>query len=224
MDKAVVFDLDHTLFDRYATLESIIESGIAYNLFKKEIDKTTLKNEWLFADKNFVHLSWDLVFDHFKTKGIVLESVGKENFFKNHILPLFMSAAVPYDFTIPTLEKIRSAGYKTGLITNGPRQLQAKKIKMLGLEPYFDGIIISGDYGVNKPNRILFDKMAELLGCEANKMFYVGDHPLNDIEGARNAGYTPIWVKTIKKWLFPEIKKCELQINTVAELPIILKI
>ena len=129
-----------------------------------------------------------------------------------------MQVAVPFSFAIPTLDALRERGYKLGLITNGEHTLQMKKIEMLGLDNIFDEIIISRDFGTYKPDRLLFDKMGELLGCKPSEMLYVGDHPLNDVDGSRKAGYTPVWVRTSGIWTHPEIEKCELQVDTVAEL------
>ena len=48
---------------------------------------------------------------------------------------------------------------------------------------------------------------------------YVGDHPLNDVEGSRRVGYTPVWVKTTGTWFFDDIEKAPYEVDTVAELP-----
>ena len=218
MYKAVVFDLDHTLFDRYETLSRIIDSGIAYTIFSSETDKQTIKNEWIYADKHFCPHGWDGVYDYLKNKGLLRESLEKKGFFKNHIEPLYMQIAVPFPFTIPTLNALKQRGYKLGLITNGDHPLQMKKLEMLGLQSIFDEVIISHDFGTDKPDRFLFDKMAELLGCENAEMVYIGDHPLNDVDASRRAGYTPVWVRTSGVWSHPDIEKCELQVDNVSEL------
>lgn len=218
MLKAIVFDLDHTLFDRYGTLRSIIESGKAYTIFKKEIPTKTIIEEWIYADKHYCPHGWGGVYDHFKKKDMLKENFTRETFFKNQIEPLYMNVAVPFPFTIPMLNTLRQKGYKLGLITNGDHTLQMKKLEMLGLDTIFDEIIISHDYGTDKPDRFLFDKMGELLGIENKDMMYVGDHPLNDVDASRKAGYTPVWVKTSGIWSHPEIEQCELQIDDVSSL------
>ena len=84
MLKAIVFDLDHTLFDRYATFECILSKEEAYTVFKKSVDKETILKEWTKADKNYVHLNsqhWDCMYDHLKAKGMLIDGIKKENFF-----------------------------------------------------------------------------------------------------------------------------------------------
>jgi hypothetical protein len=56
-------------------------------------------------------------------------------------------------------------------------------------------------------------------GIPAEELMYVGDHPINDIDGSRNAGYTPVWVKTTGYWCFEEIPRAEYEVETVAEIP-----
>ena len=218
MFKAVIFDLDHTLFDRYNTLRSIIESGNAYTIFKKDIPTETIIEEWFYADKHFCPHGWGGVYDHFKEKGLLLKDFERRTFFKEQIEPLYMHTAVPFPFTIPVLNELKNKGYKIGLITNGDHTLQMRKLEMLSLESIFDEIIISHDYGTDKPDRLLFDKMGELLGIPNNEMMYVGDHPLNDVDASRRAGYTPVWVRTSGIWTHPEIEKCELQVDNVSQL------
>ena len=65
--------------------------------------------------------------------------------------------------------------------------------------------------------------MARSLGIKTGEMLYIGDHPLNDIDGSRKAGCVPVWVKTTGTWTFPEIEKPELQVETVKEIPELIK-
>ena len=164
------------------------------------------------------------MWEYLKKKGVIIDTVERENFFENHIKKLFMEVAVPYDFTIPTLEKLKEKGYKIGLITNGSNKLQRTKLKTLGLNDIFDAVIISDNYGIRKPNRLLFYKMAELMKIPPEHMLYVGDHPLNDIDASRQAGYTPVWVKTKGRWQFNNIEKCELQVKNISQILKILNI
>ena len=94
---------------------------------------------------------------------------------------------------------------------------------MLGLYPYLDEIIISGATPYRKPQKEIFQLMADKLGILTNEMMFVGDHPHFDVEGSKNAGCIPVWVKTTGTWIFPELQKPEIQVETVAELPEILK-
>ena len=218
MIKGAVFDLDHTLFDRYAT-QKLCMKGFCEH-FDVADGMTDDKAAELveYADIHFNHYGWDKI----------LEYLIKENMFKtapslddytNFLTEKFHCYAVPYEFTKPMLEELRKKGLKLGIITNGKSALQRAKIKLLGFEEYFDEIIVTGEIGVQKPDTRPFEIMAERIGIEPKELIYVGDHPKNDVDASRNAGYIPVWVMTMKRWLFPEIEVPEFCIKDVSLVP-----
>ena len=115
-------------------------------------------------------------------------------------------------------------GLKLAILTNGDHDMQQNKLKLLGFEKFVDEIIISGDVGFHKPHPKPFQVASEKLGISPQELLYVGDNPLNDVEGSRNAGFVPVWVKTIGNWCFEDIKHPEFEVDTVAEIPKIVEI
>ena len=221
MIKAVVFDLDHTLFDRYETLRLVVPMFREKFSLNPDITDEYFYKELSWADKNYVHHGWEEIFSHL-VKCNIFEEVPDYNEYVEYLISCFKKVAVKYPFTIPTLEKIREMGYKTGLITNSEVHVQERKLEMLGLYPYLDEIIISGATPYRKPQKEIFQLMADKLGILTNEMMFVGDHPAFDVDGSRNAGCIPVWVKTTGTWIFPELQKPEIQVETVEELPEIL--
>ena len=221
MIKAVVFDLDHTLFDRYATIKKLVPQLRKHFDLGDGITDEYFIQELSYADKHFVHKGWEGIYNHLVSKGIFKTLPGFAEY-TEIVLRHFRHIAEKYDFAAPTLKKIKSKGYKIGLITNGSHELQYKKLGMLELTDLFDEIIVSGDTPYQKPDERIFLMMAEKMGVEPSEMMYVGDHPLNDVEGSRKAGCVSVWVKTTGTWIFPEIEKPTLQIETVEELPLLL--
>lgn len=221
MIKAVVFDLDHTLFDRYATIKKLVPQLRKHFDLGDGITDEYFIQELSYADKHFVHKGWEGIYNHLVSKGIFKTLPGFAEY-TEIVLRHFRHIAEKYDFAEPTLKKIKSKGYKIGLITNGSHELQYKKLGMLELTALFDEIIVSGDTPYQKPDERIFLMMAEKMGVEPSEMMYVGDHPLNDVEGSRKAGCVSVWVKTTGTWIFPEIEKPTLQIETVEELPLLL--
>ena len=138
---------------------------------------------------------------------------------KDTILKNFRKTTVEYNFAIPVLKEIKEMGIRTALITNGDPILQHFKITSLKLDDQFEEIIVSGETPFAKPDPKIFRLMAEKLNIDTGEMMYIGDHPLNDIEGSRNAGCIPVWVKTTGVWAFPEIEKPEFQVETVRDVP-----
>ena len=222
MVKAAVFDLDHTLFDRYGTIKKIAPQIVSELSVADGVTAEAFAEELTCADKQFVHKGWRKIHEYLVDKNM-FKVVPTYEEYAQTVLKCFKTTTVKFDFAIPVLNEIRNMGIKTALITNGTPELQYFKIKSLDMENCFDEIVVSGETAYEKPDARIFQLMAERLGIGTNEMLYIGDHPLNDIDGSRNAGCVPVWVKTTGTWIFPEIEKPELQVETVEEIPQLIK-
>ena len=61
----------------------------------------------------------------------------------------------------------------------------------------FDVIVYSGELGIHKPDRRIFDHATSLLNVLNDQCVYVGDNPESDVLGALNAGMEVVW---LDKW------------------------
>ena len=93
-----------------------------------------------------------------------------------------------FDDALETLRAVRSAGLAVGLLTNGPSELQRRKLELTGIEPELDAIAISEEIGVAKPAAEAFALAAAMIGCEPPEVAMVGDSPEADIMGGAGAG------------------------------------
>lgn len=89
---------------------------------------------------------------------------------------------------VEVLEEIKMRGYTIGIISNGVSVLQNTKLDTAGIREMFDITVVSGDFGVYKPDRRIFDEACRLSGFKNEECLFVGDHPINDIQGALGAG------------------------------------
>ena len=216
MIKAVIFDLDHTLFDRHSTLKSLVPKLREEFSVNDKMTDEEIGEYWCYADDNFVYLGWEHIYSYLIEKGVFVTPPAYEAYC-SFIYKYFQITAVPFPDTIHMLEGLRERGYKTGLITNGFPYLQYAKVDMLGLRSHFDEIIVTGDYGVHKPDRKIFDIMREKLGFSPDEMVYVGDNPINDIDGARGAGWKTVWMKSTLYW-DEKIEPADREVFTVREI------
>lgn len=89
-----------------------------------------------------------------------------------------------------TLEALKAAGYRLGVISNiMSRTFVPGILQEYGITDYFDYVIMSSEYGIRKPRRELFDAAAKLMGLGTNELAYVGDTISRDVRGAKNAGW-----------------------------------
>ncbi|MCY3733367.1 MAG: HAD family hydrolase [Chloroflexi bacterium] len=83
-----------------------------------------------------------------------------------------------------------------GLITNfndGP--MQREKIRGAGLDGQFDGVYISGEIGVWKPEPGIFAHAAKDLGVNPRDCVHIGNNIQSDVEGALGAGMMALLVE-----------------------------
>ena len=64
----------------------------------------------------------------------------------------------------------------------------------LGLTPFFEAVVVSGDTGVKKPDPQIFTPALQQTGLRAGEVVYVGD-TLEDVQGAQAAGLQPIRIR-----------------------------
>jgi len=94
---------------------------------------------------------------------------------------------------LPTLDALRAAGYRLGVIANQPSQVRAA-LERDGLVPYFETWGVSDDLGLHKPDPALFVRTLELAGASAERTAMVGDRLDYDMVPAKAAGMRTIWV------------------------------
>jgi HAD superfamily hydrolase (TIGR01549 family) len=96
---------------------------------------------------------------------------------------------------LPTLETLRSQGYRLALISNtsDDRNVQTL-VDRFGFRPYFDAIITSAALGVRKPDPRIFQAALDQLASAPQHAAMVGDMPEADILGADQLGMFSIWI------------------------------
>jgi putative hydrolase of the HAD superfamily len=102
---------------------------------------------------------------------------------------------IPEIDALPTLQDLRSRGYKMGIISNaGDDQDVQTLIDKAGIRAYFDTILVSAALGIRKPNPRIFHQALQHWGAAPEKAVMIGDTLGADILGAKNAGIYSIWI------------------------------
>lgn len=192
MIKAVIFDLDGTLLDRDASLELFVESQ--YERLKingESVPKAQYIERFIELDAR--GMVWkDRVYQQL-IKEFQLQAAWEElleDYLKN-----FKQHCIPFPHLKFMLEQLKEKSIRLGIVSNGRGQFQLDAIRALGIEPYFEVILISEWEGMKKPDPRLFKKALEQLGANPAEALYVGDHPHNDIGGAKAVGIQTVWKK-----------------------------
>ncbi len=99
-----------------------------------------------------------------------------------------------FEDALETLESLRSRGFKLGLLTNGPAEMQRGKLRRFDLARHFDVVVIEGEFGKGKPHREVFEHALATVGAGASEAWHVGDNLYADVGGAQAAGLHATWI------------------------------
>jgi len=92
------------------------------------------------------------------------------------------------------LKKV-STEHKLGLVSNFTyAPVIYAGLRNLGINQFFNAVLVSEDVGWRKPHIKMFEEALRRLGVTMQETVFVGDSPLEDIEGAREAGMKTIFV------------------------------
>lgn len=95
---------------------------------------------------------------------------------------------------VPCLEWLRATGLPLAAVSNASGRHQRVKIATLGLAQYFDTVLIAGEVGAAKPDRVIFDTACADLGVSHCDTVHIGDRLHADAIGARDAGMKGVWL------------------------------
>ena len=105
----------------------------------------------------------------------------------------FAHRAELFDGALELLDALH-AHATLALVTNGLSDVQRTRIDRLGLDRYFDAIVVSGEVGVAKPDPAIFDvTFAALNGAARSNALMIGDSISSDMRGANAAGIATCW-------------------------------
>lgn len=198
--KAVIFDLDDTLFDRMKAQREIlclmvrehpeifagIDEEAAADAFL-ESDRVTFEE---FNTGNPVETS------RFKRSRTFLNMLGLREDFADKITHMYVNAYprinVPVEGAVRVVTEL-SASFSLGIVSNGFPDVQYRKLKTLSIKNFFGCIVLSGELGIKKPDPRIFWEAASLLCVEPEQCLYVGDAYEADVLGARNARMKVCW-------------------------------
>lgn len=101
-----------------------------------------------------------------------------------------------YEGVKETLTRLHNNGKKIYLLSNAQRDFTRPELDILGLTPYFDGIMISSEEGCKKPSALFYNKLLQRYNLDVHKCLMVGNDEMSDIEGALRIGMDSLYIHT----------------------------
>jgi len=102
----------------------------------------------------------------------------------------------PFPGVVELLDNLYGS-YRMAILTQGYAAGQRSKIKALGVEHYFETILILDETEREqwKPSRRAFERLLAQLNLGSDEVAYIGDNPEKDFYGARQVG-----IRTVRVW------------------------
>lgn len=191
--KAIVFDFDDTLgnrnryaYDYYDYFMSKNVEGFNDDPILKEaiLQDMMIWDQHSFVPKKTILEKVEETY-HLPVKDLNVQKDFEENIYQ------FVRLS---DDALTVIKTLKDKGYKLGILTNGTKDGQRKKITTAIDLSLFDSVIISGDYGYKKPDIRLFNECIRQLNVLPEEIMFVGDSFGKDILGAYRAGMKPVWI------------------------------
>jgi putative hydrolase of the HAD superfamily len=195
--RAVFFDVDDTLVD-YETA--------AYRSFRAALGDDADYDVWRGLEHYERFMSGELGFQEMRHLRMAdyLVAIGRSADVPRAVeiervrFDGVMEHCALFDDALPCLQRLRDRGLLLGLITNNESVHQRAKITAVGLDGLFDVVVISGEFGVAKPDPRIFAHACELLGVRPEEALHVGDNLTADARGAMAAGMRAVWLDRLR--------------------------
>lgn len=191
MIKAVLIDIDNTLLDFGKSAYLAIKNGFEDRRFEFNENVMTVfhsVNDFLWGKiekggltkEELFDVRWNMIFEK-----LSINADGHE--FETYFRRYLFDSALPMDGAVDIL-KYLSSRYKIYSASNGANDQQINRLTNAGMIGYMQAVFTSQLLGVQKPDKLFFEKCLSLMNCACDEVIMIGDSLNADICGAKNVG------------------------------------
>lgn len=101
-----------------------------------------------------------------------------------------------YPQAAAVLKELRDRGLGVYLLSNAQAAFTVPELRKLGLSSLFDGIVLSSDVGIKKPDSAIFQHIVEKYGLRPAECLMIGNDADADIWGAAAVGMAGRYIHT----------------------------
>jgi putative hydrolase of the HAD superfamily len=198
--QAITFDLDDTLWDNRPVLmaaEQTVHAWLAAHYPRIDEHYTIeslrqMRADLIQRDPMLVHNMTELRKTSLR---LAADAVGYDHGLVEPAFQVFIEARHRirlFDDVIPTLKRLRQAGYRLGSMTNGNADIHRLEIGEL-----FDFSLSAESVGRGKPHPEMFEAACRHAAVAPAQLAHIGDDPATDLIGGRDAGIRVIWMNRL---------------------------
>src|SRR5215212_5369804 len=200
--RAVLFDLDDTLFDHQASSRAglLAVREVFPSLASEPFDAFEQRYRIILEEVHLLVLSGELSpadarsrrFGRFLSETFAPCADDVELAAAAYFAG-FRASRRPVAGAVALLQHLRTH-VKIGVVTNNVLAEQVEKLRHLEFAALVDVLVASEEVGVAKPHPKIFHAALERLACTPDQVVMVGDNWENDIVGASRVGIRSIWL------------------------------
>ena len=185
MPNSIIFDLDDTLYKEVDYVKSGFNAVAGYISEKENLNQKDL---------------YGSLIEHFEQGGNTFENLIDTyglSYSIFELLEVYRTHTPKLDLDSNTndlLNNLKKDSAYLGLLTDGRSNQQRNKIKALGLNKYFNGIVISEEFGSKKPSEKNFKYFMKIAN-EKYKYYYIGDNTKKDFIAPNKLGWETICLR-----------------------------
>jgi len=223
--KAILFDVDDTLFDRKTAQEKVL-ARIVQLLPQSfgRFEMSSLMEAWQesdrFASADFeASLPSRMLRDTRSRKFLELLGLGDDLIedVTQAYLTEYPRVPAPVAGAVTLVRKL-SLQFPVGVVSNSLPDVQYRKLETLDLRKYFSCIVLSEEFGIRKPDPRIFQHAATLLNLPPASCLYIGDSFNADVVGSKQAGMLACWFKQGQTPPADQTVKADFTVDNLAEI------
>ena len=206
--KAVLFDLDDTLFDHRRSASGAVEAirRVEPALASASDEEVNQANREILEEIHLRVLSGEIDVDQAREERMfrLLERFGGDATQADavrlafHYRQAYQSIREVVPGSHALLAELRHRNYRLAVVTNNMTAEQEEKMRTLRLSSLVDELVVSEAIGVSKPDAKIFRVALEWLGVRPEQTVMVGDSWSSDIVGAVGVGIPAVWYNPLR--------------------------
>ena len=202
MKKALIIDLDNTLYDYTKAdniaMEAVVSTGATeFAVSREEFLKAYTEAKNVVKERHAKRASSHnrMLYAQMAAEMLDKSPMPTALTLYEAYWSAFFSSMEIFDGVTDALTELKSRGVKLGICTDMLARVQFQKIRTLNLSHFFDAIVTSEEARDEKPSAVPVQMIMDKLKIRTGEAAFIGDGYEKDVLGARYSGLCPIWFK-----------------------------
>ena len=225
--KAVLFDVDGTLFDRGLAQRKVLEIIVRqfphiFGAFEIErVAKAFVESDRITTEEFEAGAPSSSLRRRRSWLFLQLLGLREDEDIADAITEVYVrdypTIDAPMAGAVPLVKEL-SRRFIVGVVSNGLPDIQYRKLEAIGLRQVLSCIVLSEEIGIRKPDPRIFHQAAQLLQLRPLECLYVGDSYASDVIGAKSSGMLTCWLNRGQSVTPSERAKADFLISSLKQL------